>query len=85
MNRRLTGLVLAASVVLGSSVAQGMGGMNMGTTAAAPATTSGTGMNGMPTGGMDVVMMGGRAAGSLEKLSGKAFDRAFLSLMILHH
>lgn len=83
MNRTLTGLVLAAGVAMGGALAQGMGGMNMGTTAA-PAATRDTGM-GMPTGGTNAATVGSMAAGRLEKLSGKAFDRAFLSMMIPHH
>jgi uncharacterized protein (DUF305 family) len=47
-----------------------MGAMPMGTKTSAP-------MSGMAMGAMDM--------SELEKLSGKAFDRAFLSMMVPHH
>ncbi|WP_229776409.1 DUF305 domain-containing protein [Deinococcus ruber] len=42
-------------------------------------------MSGMSMGSMDMTKMSSMATSSLEMLSGKAFDRAFLSMMIPHH
>ncbi len=70
-------ILLTTAVMSGGVFAQsgGMGGMDMGSTS----------MPGMNMGGMDMSKMGTTATASLEKLSGKAFDRAFLSMMIPHH
>jgi len=79
----LTALLLTSAVTLGSAFAQNaMPGMNMST----PKSTAGNmpGMN-MSAGAMDTTKMMSVAAPALEKLSGKAFDRAFLSMMIPHH
>lgn len=84
MKRGLTRLVLAASVMMGSGLVQGMGGMDMSTSAAAPAKVGSTGMANVAMGNMDRVKLGAATA-SLDRLSGKAFDRAFLSLMVPHH
>ena len=80
MNKLFTTLTLTASVLM-SSVSAQSSGMNMSKPAA---NTSMPGMN-MNTGSADMSRMMGRAAPLLEKLSGKAFDRAFLSMMIPHH
>lgn len=77
----LYGFLLASTIFLGSAFAQSsMPGMDM----SKPATT-GTSMSGMTMGGMNMSKMSATATASLEKLSGKAFDRAFLSMMIPHH
>ena len=74
-------LFLTATIFLGSASAQGtMPGMDMNK----PATT-GTNMSGMGMGSMNLSRMSTMSTASLEKLSGKAFDRAFLSMMIPHH
>ncbi|WP_412026462.1 DUF305 domain-containing protein [Deinococcus yunweiensis] len=73
-------LVGSAALVSGIALAQGaMGGMDhskMGMTPAATPMEQGM----MPMGGGMSMDMSG-----LQKLSGKAFDRAFLSMMIPHH
>ena len=76
----LNALILTPLIFLGSALAQNtMPGMDM----SKPAT--GSTMSGMNMGGMDMTKMSTMATTSLEKLSGKAFDRAFLSMMIPHH
>jgi len=76
----LNALILTPLIFLGSALAQStMPGMDM----SKPAT--GSTMSGMNMGGMDMTKMSTMATTSLEKLSGKAFDRAFLSMMIPHH
>jgi uncharacterized protein (DUF305 family) len=82
MNKNiLKTLALTATIVAGGAMAQS-GGMDMN----AKSTTGSSmpGMN-MPMGGTDMSKMSSMATASLEKLSGKAFDRAFLSMMIPHH
>jgi uncharacterized protein (DUF305 family) len=79
----LTALLLTSAVFFSSAFAQNATpGMNMSTSR----STAGTmpGMN-MSTGAVDTSRMMSVAAPALEKLSGKAFDRAFLSMMIPHH
>lgn len=80
MKRTALLLVGSAALVSGIALAQGaMGGMDhskMGMTPAATPMGQGT----MPMGGGMSMDMSG-----LQKLSGKAFDRAFLSMMIPHH
>ncbi|WP_293914427.1 DUF305 domain-containing protein [Deinococcus sp.] len=72
---RLTTLLLTSAITLGSAFAQNsMPGMDMSTPSA---SSSMPGMT-MSTGSMDTTA-------TLSKLSGKAFDRAFLSMMIPHH
>lgn len=79
MKRTALLLVGSAALVSGIALAQGaMGGMDhskMGMTPAAMPMGQGT----MPMSGMSMDMSG------LQKLNGKAFDRAFLSMMIPHH
>ena len=82
MNKNIVkALALTATLLTGGAMAQS-GGMDMN---AKPA--SGSSMTGMNTqmGGMDMSRMSGMATAGLEKLIGKAFDRAFLSMMIPHH
>jgi uncharacterized protein (DUF305 family) len=70
----LTALLLTSTLFLGSAFAQtAMPGMDMSTPKAAASSS-------MPS-----MNMGKMATASLEKLSGKVFDRAFLSMMIPHH
>ena len=90
MNKTMSIWILAASLLSGGVSAQGMGGMDMGKPATTGTTMSGTnrsgvGMSGMGVGGMNLSRMSATSTASLEKLSGKAFDRAFLSMMIPHH
>ncbi len=83
-NSPLKVLILTSTLFLGSALAQGtMPGMDMGKPAATGTTMPSTNMSGM--GGMDMSRMSAMSTASLEKLSGKAFDRAFLSMMIPHH
>ena len=72
-------LAVTASFLSGGVQAQ-TSGMDM----SKPAMTGAT-MPGVNTGGMDTAKMSASATASLNKLSGKAFDRAFLSMMIPHH
>ena len=77
--------LLTSTILVGSALAQGtMPGMDM----SKPAKTgsmSGTNMSGMTIGAMNMSRLAAMSTASLEKLSGKAFDRAFLSMMIPHH
>lgn len=72
----LKALLSGALVLTGGAMAQSgsMNGMDMSTH-----TGSMSGMN------MDMSKMMSAAMPALERLSGKAFDRAFLSMMIPHH
>ena len=75
-------LALTSAILLGSALAQNtMPGMDMNMSG--PAT--GSSMSGMNMGEMNMSRMSAMSTASLEKLSGKAFDRAFLSMMIPHH
>ena len=72
-------VLLTAGVLMGSALAQSSKpGMDM----SKPGTMSAT-MSDMNS--TDTARMSAAATASLEKLSGKAFDRAFLSMMIPHH
>ena len=76
----LKAFFLTTVVLTGSALAQSsMPGIDMNKPAA------GSTMAGMNMGGMDMTRMSAMGTASLEKLSGKAFDRAFLSMMIPHH
>ena len=88
--------ILTSAIFMGSASAQNtMPGMDMNKPAATGTSMPGTNMSGMSMGGTEMsgMSMGGTemsrmsamSTASLEKLSGKAFDRAFLSMMIPHH
>ncbi|MGY2897139.1 DUF305 domain-containing protein [Deinococcus sp. UYEF24] len=91
MNKAVITLTLATAILSGGVLAQ-TGGMDMSKPAAGTSmpgmdmskSAAGTGM-GMNTNSMDMSKMSAMATTGLEKLSGKAFDRAFLSMMIPHH
>ncbi|MGY2897370.1 DUF305 domain-containing protein [Deinococcus sp. UYEF24] len=75
-------LLLTTVVLTGSALAQNsMPGMDLNTSAAG-STMPGMNMN---MGGMDMSRMSAMGTTSLQKLSGQAFDRAFLSMMVPHH
>jgi uncharacterized protein (DUF305 family) len=79
---RLFPTILTAAALSGAVMAQNtMPGMTMSHTNAAPMTPAQMGMNQM---GMNMHDMTA-ATSKLSGLSGKAFDRAFLSMMIPHH
>ena len=78
--------ILTSTILVGSALAQGtMPGMDMSKPAKTGTSMPGTNISGMTMGAMDVSKMSAMSTASLEKLSGKAFDRAFLSMMIPHH
>jgi len=73
--------ILTSAIFMGSASAQNtMPGMDMNKPAA-----TGTNMSGMSMGNLEMSRVSAMSTASLEKLSGKAFDRAFLSMMIPHH
>ena len=73
---RLSTLLLTSAVILSGALAQNsMPGMDMSTPSASSSSMPGMTMS---TGSTDTTA-------TLTKLSGKAFDRAFLSMMIPHH
>ena len=94
VNKTIIALTLATAVLSGGVLAQ-TGGMDMSKPAAGtsmpgmdmnkPAAGSTMPRMNMNMGGMDMSRMSSMSTASLEKLSGKAFDRAFLSMMIPHH
>ena len=78
--------LLTSTILVGSALAQStMPGMDMSKPAKTGNSMPGTNMSGMSIGAMDVSRMSAKSTASLEKLSGKAFDHAFLSMMIPHH
>ena len=78
--------LLTSTILVGSALAQNtMPGMDMSKPAKTGTSMPGTNMSGMTIGAMDMSRMSAMSTASLEKLSGKAFDRAFLSMMIPHH
>ena len=78
--------ILTSTILVGSALAQGtMPGMDMSKPAKTGTSMPGTNISGMTMGALDVSKMSAMSTASLEKLSGKAFDRAFLSMMIPHH
>ena len=87
----LNALILTSAIFMGSASAQStMPGMDMSKPAATGTSMPGTNMSdmsmsGMSMGNMEMSRMSAMSTTSLEKLSGKAFDRAFLSMMIPHH
>lgn len=87
----LNALILTSAIFMGSASAQStMPGMDMSKPAATGTSMPGTNMSdmsmsGMSMGNMEMSRMSAMSTASLEKLSGKAFDRAFLSMMIPHH
>jgi len=85
-NVPLNVLILTSTIFLGSALAQGtMPGMDMSKPAATGTNMPSTSMSGMSMDAMNMSRMSAMSTASLEKLSGKAFDRAFLSMMIPHH
>ena len=72
----LSGAAVAQQSMPGMQMKNGKGMMNGTAGMTAPADS---GMGGMNMGSMNAATKG------LEKLTGKAFDRAFLSMMIPHH
>ena len=87
----LNALILTSAIFMGSASAQStMPGMDMSKPAATGTSMPGTNMSdmsmsSMSMGNMEMFRMSAMSTASLEKLSGKAFDRAFLSMMIPHH
>ena len=87
----LNALILTSAIFMGSASAQStMPGMDMSKPAATGTSMPGTNMSdmsmsSMSMGNMEMSRMSAMSTASLEKLSGKAFDRAFLSMMIPHH
>ena len=78
--------LLTSTMFVGSALAQGtMPGMDMSKPAKTGNSMPGTNMSGMSIGAMNMSRMSATSTASLEKLSGKAFDHAFLSMMIPHH
>ena len=78
--------ILTSAIFMGSVSAQSiMPGVDMSKPAATGTRMSDTNMSGMSMGNMEMSTVSAMSTASLEKLSGKAFDRAFLSMMILHH
>lgn len=86
--RTFTSLALASLLTLGLAAAQnnmpGMDMSNSSTGGTSQGSAAGMNMSSSSMGGMDMTGMQSGLAG-LQKLSGKAFDRAFLSMMIPHH